>query len=318
MLLLLGGGLYAAFKLSPWPAALLIRHAFDRGAAAADAALARHMPPGIEVRLDIRYGPGRDERLDLYRPPGHAEALPAIVWIHGGGFISGTHRQVGNYLRILAGHGYAAVSVGYSIAPGAMYPTPLRQANAALSYLRAHAAELGIDAERIILAGDSAGAQIAAQLATVITAPDYAHSLGVTPAIAASALRGAILHCGVYDATEIHLDGAFGGFMRTVLWSYFGRRDVAGDARLAEFSVARHVTASFPPTFISAGNADPLLPHSRALAVALMRQGVAVDTLFFPPDQDPPLGHEYQFDLDGRAGRIALERSMAFAAARLR
>ena len=76
--------------------------------------------------------------------------------------------------------------------------------------------------------------------------------------------------------------------------------------------MARHVTPAFPPAFISAGNADPLEPHSHAMAAALQKQGVRVDALFFPKDHALPLPHEYQFNLDSEAGRQAMERSVAF------
>jgi acetyl esterase len=87
---------------------------------------------------------------------------------------------------------------------------------------------------------------------------------------------------------------------------------------MAEFSVVRNVTAEFPPMFISVGNADPLAPHSRRLAETAAKLGVAVDSLFFPDDYTPPLQHEYQFDLDSEAGKLALERTLKFLAARLR
>ena len=100
--------------------------------------------------------------------------------------------------------------------------------------------------------------------------------------------------------------------MRTIVWSYSGVKEFGEKARLPEFSVPRHVTGDFPPAFISVGNADPLLPHSRVLADALVKRGVKVDTLFFPEDYRPALPHEYQFHLDTGAGREALERTVRF------
>jgi hypothetical protein len=64
--------------------------------------------------------------------------------------------------------------------------------------------------------------------------------------------------------------------------------------------------------FISAGNADPLGLHSKALAEVAKAKGVDVDGLFFPDDYSPPLQHEYQFDLDEKAGRLALDRTETF------
>ena len=63
-------------------------------------------------------------------------------------------------------------------------------------------------------------------------------------------------------------------------------------------AVLHHVTGAFPASFMTVGNADPLVRQSWALANALGEQGVELDVLFYDDDHRPPLGHEYQFDLD--------------------
>ena len=83
------------------------------------------------------------------------------------------------------------------------------------------------------------------------------------------------------------------------------------------WSITDNVTSSFPPTLLTVGNADTLRAHSVLLAERLGAEGVDVETVFFPDDQEPPLGHEYQFDLDGGAGRLFLERLIAFLHRRL-
>jgi len=82
-------------------------------------------------------------------------------------------------------------------------------------------------------------------------------------------------------------------------------------------SVASHVTAAFPSSLITVGNADPLRPHSELLVERLQAQGVEPETLFFPSGHSPPLGHEYQFDLDTEPGRRFFDRMTAFLAERL-
>lgn len=72
------------------------------------------------------------------------------------------------------------------------------------------------------------------------------------------------------------------------------------------------MTETFPPSFITVGNGDPLAPQSVVMAQALQDRGVKVDTLFFPPETEPKLPHEYQFDLDRPEGRQALERLTGF------
>jgi acetyl esterase len=121
-----------------------------------------------------------------------------------------------------------------------------------------------------------------------------------------------LLYCGAYDIARLNLNGAFGEFLRTGLWAYSGQKDFQESPSFATASVVKYVTASFPPTFLSVGNADPLAPQSYEFADTLMRLHVPVETLFFPKEYAPPLGHEYQFDLETRAARTALNRSQTF------
>jgi len=312
--------LLLAFQLSPWPSVLVIRRAFDKGAAEASQALEKHVPAGVAaVRNETYDVADPDGRLDVFFPSDVKDsdrALTTIVWIHGGAWISGTKDQIANYAKILAGHGFTVVGVDYSVAPGKTYPTPVRQVNGALGYLVKNAARFHIDPARFVLAGDSGGAHIAAQVANVISVPSYASALGISPTIQRSQLRGVVLFCGPYDVRKVKLDGSFGGFLRTVLWSYSGTKDFMANQQFATASVINYVTPEFPPAFVSAGNADPLEPQSREFADALASQGVPVDTLFFPKDYAPPLAHEYQFNLDVTAGREALDRTLAFLSTR--
>lgn len=309
-------GAYVAFQVSPWPGALVIRYAFEKDAATTKQALERHLPSDVSGNLNIRYDEtDPDAHLDVFFPAaldGTEETLPTIVWIHGGGWVSGSKDEIANYLKILAGEGYSVIGVDYSIAPGAIYPTPLRQVLAALTYLDENGAKLHVDPTRIILAGDSAGAQIAAQIANIITTSSYADTVGIQPTIAPDQLKGIILFCGAYDTRTLDLEGPFGGFLKTVMWSYSGRKDFANAPGFETASVARYVTSAFPAAFVSAGNGDPLAPQSAAMADALTAVGVPVDALFFSADTEPPLSHEYQFDLDTDAGHVALDRVLAF------
>src|SRR5215208_4597646 len=231
---------YAALELSPWPSALVYRWWMDHGGVELNQALEDEVPPQVGARLDYQYdADDPDALLDVYFPESAARPLPAIVWVHGGGFLAGDRRQVGNYLRILAGRGYTTVAVGYSLAPASRYPTPLRQVNAALAFLVRNATQLRIDPEHLFLAGDSAGAQIAAQMANIVSSPDYAKRVGVAPSIRRAQLRGVILHCGMYDLGLAKFDGLYGHFMRTIVWSYSGAKQFGEKAQLPEFSVPR-------------------------------------------------------------------------------
>jgi acetyl esterase/lipase len=305
---------WVAFQLSPWPGVLVIRALFDGDSQRVLTAQQKHVPAGIETRMNENYDSNNPTALlDIYYPPEakRVRNSATVVWVHGGGWVSGGKWQLANYARILAGCGFTVVCVDYTIAPDAKYPTPLRQLNSALGWLVTHADQLGV-VPRFVLAGDSAGANISAQLANIVVVPAYADAVGIAPLVGRSQLAGLLLYCGPYDAEAVNYEGAMGGFLRTVLWSYFGRKDFREDPRLKYFSVVNHVTAAFPPTFISVGNGDPLRLQSQALATKLAGHGVKVETLFFPADRQPALPHEYQFNLDNEAGRLALERSTEF------
>jgi acetyl esterase/lipase len=305
-------GTVLAFRLSPWPSVAIIAYLFSRGDAASEAALVRHVPPGIAARRDIAYDDGPDEVLDIYRPEAAAGPLPTIVWVHGGAWVAGSKDGVANYLKVLAGQGYTTVAIEYSRGYGATYPKPVTQVNSALAYIVENAEELGIEPSSLVLAGDSAGAQIAGQIALISTNADYARQVGITPALRKEQLAAMVLVSGAFDMEAVDLSGDHAWFLRTVLWAYSGTRQFLSDERFRLISVTRYVDSAFPPSFISSGNGDPLAPQAVALAEKLDGLGVAADALFFPADYDPPLPHEYQFNLDTPAGQEALARMLAF------
>jgi len=318
-LVVLVGASIAFYRLSPWPRALLVRRAFTKDGIAKNAAMAGLVPPGVSTLTDRQYAAGDgDAKLDVYFPSsveGSATGLPTIVWVHGGAWLAGDKSELSNYLKILASHGFTVVGVNYSLAPRATFPRPVVQLGEALRYLQDNAQELHIDPSRMLIAGDSAGAQISSQYGLIVSDPGYAAKIGIQPALEPSQLRGLILCCGPYDAGAVNMNGAFGGFLNIVMWSYSGTRDFATDPQFALLSTKNFVTSAYPPVFITGGNGDPLTPQSKALADTLSRLGVTVDTLFFSDGHEPRLPHEYQFVLDNPDGKLALERIVSFASA---
>ncbi|NNT72287.1 alpha/beta hydrolase [Flavobacterium sp. IMCC34852] len=313
---------YIAFKVSPYPSALLIRSAFNKGGIESNKALERYVPKGIVSKLNITYDASdKDAKLDLYYPDSINSAttkLPVIVWTHGGGLISGSKEHVANYCKILASYGYMVVAIDYSVAPEAVYPTPVRQLNTALQFLTKNANLFPMDANQLFLAGDSGGSHISAQLATIVTSPDYAKATKVNPKILPHQIKGMILYCGPYETDKINTEGDFGAFMRTVLWSYSGDRNFVNNEYFKTASVLNFVTKDFPATFISVGNDDPLGYHSLALADKLDSLGVEVDRLFYPKGFAPKLPHEYQFNFETDAAKLALGKSMIFVQSKVK
>jgi len=301
------------FRVSPWPNSMLIRYAFNKDGTKTAKAVEKYVPSGIVEVSSQQYRAGdKDAYLDVFYPLGTVEPRPTVVWVHGGAWVSGNKDQIDNYLKILASHGYTTVGVNYSIAPEHKYPTPLHQVNDALAYLQQNAKRLNIDDTRIVMAGDSAGSQIVAQIANIITSPDYAREIGISPKLEASKLVGLLLNCGAYDLSLPDYNGPFGGFLKTVLWAYSGKKDFLNDPVLEHASVVNYVTPNFPPSFITAGNDDPLEEQSTEFAKKLQSLGVPVVTRFYPKNHEPKLGHEYQFSLDLEDSKQALDQMVQF------
>ena len=308
----------ALWLFSPVPSALLIRALFHYNAQQTLAEMAPFAPKsGLTADLDVAYAPGgRDTTLDVFRPTAAAEPLPLVVWIHGGAWVSGSKENIRPYVQLLAEQGYVAVAVNYTVAPEAQYPTAVRQLNSALEFLLSNADRFGIDPTRVVLAGDSAGANLGSQLAAMATNPAFAKAAGIRPSITAEQLRAVVLNCGIYDVSRIpEATGLVGWGFNEALWAYLGIRNYAGTADAEEMSTINSVTGDFPTTWISGGNADPLTAsQSVPLSAKLQELGVAVTEVFYPATTTPPLGHEYQFHLTLADAQSALQSTINFLA----
>lgn len=311
-----------AFRLSPWPGALIIRNAFDSDGLKVRQALEQRAPQGVAKLADERYDTKNpDELLDVYYPSQSSfvgAQLPVVIWTHGGAWLSGDKADIEPYARMIASKGYAVVSVNYTLAPARSYPTQIEQLNQAHKYIVANAQRFHIDPNNIFLAGDSAGSQLSAQLAALVTNPDYAKEIGITPSLKSSQLKGVILNCGIYKMegltqAEPSLPKLITWGDNVAMWSYAGTRDFT-DPVIRQMSPYYHATKDFPATYITGGNADLLTDaQSKPFADKLESLGVEVTRLFYAADHQPALPHEYQFHFEYEAdAQKALDTTLSF------
>jgi len=273
----------------------------------------RHVPEGgRSTRTDLAYAPGRDGAFDLVVPDGPGPH-PLVVWVHGGGWHFGAKSDALPYLELLATRGYAGAAVNFPRAPVAAYPAAPSAVNAALAHLLANATAYGLDPQRVVLAGDSAGAQVAAEVAVLTTNPAYAARTTLAPALRPGQLRGALLFCGIFDPAALDdSDRIFEAALESAMWSLTRRRSWKDSEVCDLMSVVRYATADFPPTFLAAGNADPLTRRQTAPFGARLRElGVPLDLLDAGTEADP-VHHEFQFWLDTPVAAEAFERAVRF------
>jgi acetyl esterase/lipase len=202
------------------------------------------------VTRDIPYtNAPQKQTADLYTPAGPG-LFPAIVYIHGGSWRSGNKRVYEKLATDLAAEGYAGFAIDYDLDPHS-FPTSWQQARQAIEFLRAHAAEYHVDPNRIVIAGDSAGGELAALIALAPNGPPGGTDTKVVK------VSAAILLNGIYD---VNLDAE-------VITRYLGVRCGTGDATCTAASPMHYVHPDAPPIFVGHGTADPVVPYAQAEAL---------------------------------------------------
>jgi acetyl esterase/lipase len=245
---------------------------------------------------EIAYGSDPRQRMDF--TPAESRRAPLFIFIHGGAWAFGDKRMAGHMAAHFHGHGYAFASLNYRLVPDA---NPRQQAEdiaAAISHLLRNAERLGIDPERIVLSGHSAGAHLAA---LVGTDPRYlaAHRLPI------SILDGIVLLDGAgYDVPAQMQRG--GPLLRRM----YARAFTDDPEFQASVSPTLQAAAPNAGRFLIlhiASRPDDSGAQSERLAAALRRAGtpaevVAVDN-----------GHGEIFRQFGQPGHVATERTDAIA-----
>src|SRR5215216_6941196 len=143
----------------------------------------------VVTRNDVEYVAREDGRLagDLYLPKGLDKA-PVLVAVHGGGWQAGNRTIYKYWGPFLAKNGYAVFAISYRLAKAGAksYPAAVYDVKAAVQFVRAKAGELGVDADRIALIGDSAGAHLAALAGLAAGEPQFSSEYQTDPHAATS------------------------------------------------------------------------------------------------------------------------------------
>ncbi|MCC6216033.1 MAG: alpha/beta hydrolase [Polyangiaceae bacterium] len=272
---------------------------FFRGASALGKLHPRARPErhGVAVERDLAYLPtGRREHLlDVYRPLGEDGPRPAVLYVHGGGFrilSKDTHWVMG---LAFARRGYVVFNVSYRLAPEHPFPAAIEDVCAAYRWVVANAARYGADPARLVLAGESAGANLVTALTVALAYPRpepwarAAYDEGVLP-------RAVLPACGLFEVgrPERFRDRfpSLSPFVHDRLVEV-SRAYLRGAERLpAEaidlaspllvFERGERPTRALPPFFLPCGTRDPLVDDTARLAKALDALGVEHDTRYYP------------------------------------
>ena len=158
---------------------------------------------GQYIITEIKYSENYPNSfLDITYPDENREtARPTLIYFHGGGFFGGS-KSVGDplaesdataLLDDICAEGFNLVIIDYVLVPEYHFPAPLIQANEAFQFLIDHADEYHLDMDRVVIMGSSAGAIMTSQLGSVITNPDYAEALGISPVLKPEQIKAVVL-----------------------------------------------------------------------------------------------------------------------------
>ena len=246
------------------------------------------LPVGVTEYRNISYGHhGQENLLDVYTHADARDALPTIVSIHGGGYVYGSKEIYRRYGMDMARRGFAFVNFNYRLAPKWKFPTPLHDTNAVLHWVCKNAKRYHLDPTRIILLGDSAGAQLASQYAAMHTNSRYAALFQMQ--MAPVTIRCVGLFCGMYDMAE---RGA--GVRKGLALDYLGKELSPNDPG---FAVLENITDAYPPAFITTSCHDFLRPCAEPMYNFLTEKGVQARWHCYGTEEQKEIGHVFHVNI---------------------
>jgi len=242
--------------------------------------------------------PGAPEvSLLVLRPAGLAAGAPVFYHIHGGGMIMGDRRTgVGSVLDWAVDNGAVMVSVEYRLAPEHPDPAPIEDCYAGLLWVHKHAAEIGGDAGRIVVAGASAGGGLAAGVALL------ARDRG------GPRLLGQVLMCPMLDdrfvtpsSRELDGEGIWDATSNMTGWNaLLGERRGGGDVSIYAAPARATDLACLPASFVDVGSVETFRDEDIDYAARLLQAGVQCELHVWP-------GGFHGFD--GMAPQASLSRT---------
>lgn len=222
----------------------------------------------VVERPDVTYAPG--VALDAFLPAGHHDPVPAVLFVHGGGWRTGDKRGWSRRARTLVRQtGMVAFAVNYDLDATEPYLTQPNDLRAAIAWVRANAVGLGVDPTRIGLIGSSAGGHLAMLVATTSTGADRVSAV--------------VSWSGISDLPRLARSPRGDQVVKDLAVRYSGGPLNEHPDRWSEESPVDHVDRSDPPMLL-AGSADETMVPVDQLEVmrdALRARGVeAVDRIF--------------------------------------
>jgi acetyl esterase/lipase len=283
-----------------------------------------------QLKTNIRYGEKYPESyLNIITPKGKIDKnRPTYFYVHGGGFILGDaiggdpntaakqNTTLYHYKKMID-HGYNVVAINYALAPQYTHPTPVKQLSQSVKFMQKNSKKLGINMDKVVFAGGSAGGHIVAEFATIQANHNFAKKVKITPVIKLKNIKALVLESPALDTRRGHktqkenvvTDYIFAQSMG----AYLNQPVVSGDKQVIDFTnMISKATSNFPPTFISDGNTATFADQAEDYYHRLKELGVKTD-LYIPDINKVKAGHGFMAqDVNSKETKIYLERKFDF------
>ena len=269
---------------------------------------------GQYIITEIKYSENYPNSfLDITYPDENREtARPTLIYFHGGGFFGGS-KSVGDplaesdataLLDDICAEGFNLVNIDYVLVPEYHFPAPLIQANEAFQFLIDHADEYRLDMDRVVIMGSSAGAIMTSQLGSIITNPDYAEALGISPAMKPKQIKAVVLDDAplVYDKFSLGTKVLVGNYVKGSI--FLSREEVK------KYNNIVWVDSNYPDAFLLGSE---YYVDMRAMDSALT--GAGVEHVLVDPLDERNLQMQHCFVASERVNEVAkdaFDRMIAF------
>ena len=247
---------------------------------------------GRRIINDLKYGTAYPNSfLDLMYPAEETGALPVLLYFHGGGFLFGSKNSgdplaagnvsAGSFLENVRNLGIVVANADYALAPEYRFPTALEQVDEALVFITENAEKYGLDPNRIILGGSSAGAILTEIFGLMLKDPSYADQIGVRPSIRPEQIIGLIIDEAPLCIRDFNNDD-----MDTMLGCWLGENDLLHADVTALLDVPDHLK-DYYPSFVAASNVQHFFPDAAEKLVKVLEEKEIPYVYDYP---DPSLG----------------------------
>ncbi|MBF0710647.1 MULTISPECIES: alpha/beta hydrolase [unclassified Gemella] len=249
--------------------------------------------------------------LDIYQA---TDSKATLFFVHGGGYsvYDKSHRI--DYLIRFVNSGYNVININYSLFPNNAYPDTTKQVLDAYSFIIDNAEIFNIDKNKIMLSGDSAGGQLAGQLALLLSNSEYANEMGIQIKEAIKEIKP-LAYIGIatmFDPTTANQTNLapINWLYDTVLRSYFSSKDLKNSTNTSQASILNHVTKDFPSSFISDGNLATFDYQARDFDKKLKSLGVESELYLI--ETENIIQHGFELDANNPYAQDIFEKQIKF------